>query len=218
MQPPWTSRLAVTLMDTAKPKCAAKSKRTGQRCKRDPAIGLDKCAVHCGLPKTERDRIAAEHLAERQARKAVETYGLPRDISPTDALLEEVRYSAGHVAWLREKVRELEAGDLVWGVTEETDRQASEFAGVDTTRGARPNVWLELYYRERKHLLDVTKAAITVGIEERRVRLAEAQGQLVAEVFRRVFARLDLTAEQSARVPVVVSEELRRAAAQMALN
>lgn len=199
-------------------RCTGNSKRSGKRCKKSRCVGLDKCAAHCGLSKQERDARAEAFLAEQQATKAVVTYGLPRDISPTDALLEEVRYSAGHVAWLREKVRELEDADLVWGVTEEAHKTATEFSGVDTTWAAKPNVWLELYYRERKHLVEVTKAAISVGIEERRVRLAEAQGALVAEVFRRVFARLNLTAEQTARVPVVVSEELRRAAGQMALN
>ena len=157
-------------------------------------------------------------IAEAAARKAVETYGLPRDISPTDALLEEVRYSAGHVAWLRAKVAELEAADLVWGVTEEVDKQASEFAGTDTTRAAAVNVWLDLYFRERKHLLDLTKTAISVGIEERRVRLAEAQGALMNDVIRRILGRLSLTADQSALLPVVVPEELRRAAAMASAN
>lgn len=205
-------------MDVGKPKCTAKSKQTGKRCKRDPAIGLDKCATHCGLSKAERQEVAARFVAEQQARKAVETYGLPRDISPTDALLEEVRYTAGHVAWLREKVREIEAADLVWGVTEETDHRASEFPGTDTTRAAKPNVWLELYYRERKHLVDVTKAAISAGIEERRVKLAEAQGALLNGVIRRILARLSLSDEQSALLPVVVPEELRRAAAMAGAN
>ena len=205
-------------MDTGKPKCTAKSKRTGKRCKRDPAIGLDKCAIHCGLSKAERDEIAARFLAEQKARKAVETYGLPRDISPTDALLEEVRYSAGHVAWLRAKVAEMEAADLVWGMTEQVDKGAAEFAGVDTTHAAAVNVWLDLYFRERKHLLDLTKTAISVGIEERRVRLAEAQGALMNDVIRRILARLSLTADQSALLPVVVPEELRRAAAMASAN
>lgn len=205
-------------IDAGKPKCTSKSKQSGKRCKRDPAIGLDKCAIHCGLSKAERDEIAARFLASQQARKAVETYGLPLDVSPVEALLDEVRYTAGHVAWLRGKVRELEADDLVWGKTEEAEKGATEFPGTDITYAAKANVWLELYYRERKHLVDVTKAAISAGIEERRVQLAEAQGQLVAEIFRRVFARLDLTPEQSARVPAVVSEELRRAAGHLALN
>ena len=173
--------------------------------------GADKCRMHLG-------KQAPPVIAEAEARKAVETYGLPRDISPTDALLEEVRYSAGHVAWLRAKVAELEAADLVWGVTEEADRNATEFAGTDVTRSASVNMWLELYHRERKHLLDLVKTAISVGIEERRVRLAEAQGSLMNEVIRRILARLSLTPDQSALLPVVVPEELRRAAVMASAN
>lgn len=199
--------------DAGKPKCTSRSKQAGERCKRDPAIGLDKCAIHCGLSKAERDRIAAEYLAGQQARKAVVTYGLPRDISPTEALLEEVRYTAGHVAWLREKVAELEDRDLVWGVTEQVDKQASEFRGVDTTEAAKPNVWLELYYRERKHLVDVTKAAISAGIEERRVKLAEQQGQLLVGVIRAILDDLHLSAEQQAMVSEVVPRRLRAVSA-----
>jgi hypothetical protein len=152
------------------------------------------------------------------ARRAVETYGLPRDISPSDALLEEVRYSAGHVAWLREKVAELEADVLVWGVTEEVDKQASEYPGTDTTSAASVNVWVDLYFRERKHLLDVTKAAISAGIEERRVKLAEEQGALLNGVIRRILARLSLSDVQQALLPVVVPEELRRAAVMASAN
>jgi hypothetical protein len=196
-------------MDAPKPKCAGKSKRSGKQCKRDPAIGLDKCAIHCGLSKAERDRAAAEHKARQQARKAVETYGLPLDISPAEALLEEVRYTAGHVVWLRGKVHEIEDDDLVWGKTEAVEKNASEFAGTDTTYAATPSVWLELYYRERKHLVDVTKAAISAGIEERRVKLAEAQGAMLAQVIRAILGDLDLTAEQQAKVAVVVPRRLR---------
>jgi hypothetical protein len=173
--------------------------------------GTDKCRMHLG-------KQAADVIAEAAARKAVETYGLPRDISPTDALLEEVRYSAGHVAWLRAKVAELEAADLVWGVTEKAEKNATEFAGTDVTQSASVNTWLELYFRERKHLLDLTKTAISVGIEERRVKLAEAQGALMNDVIRRILARLSLTPDQSVLLPVVVPEELRRAASMASAN
>lgn len=178
-----------------------------------PHPGTGRCKLHGGCAPSS---VAAG--TEALARKAVETYGLPRDISPTDALLEEVRYSAGHVAWLRAKVAEIEAEDLVWGKTEEVDKNASEFAGTDTTHAAAVNVWLDLYFRERKHLLDLTKTAISVGIEERRVRLAEAQGSLMNDVIRRILARLNLTGDQSALLPVVVPEELRRAAAMASAN
>lgn len=193
-------------------RCTGRSKQSGKRCKRAPAVGLDKCAIHCGLSKAERDEIAARYTAEQDARKAVETYGLPRDIDPVDALLEEVRYTAGHVAWLRQQVQALDPDALVWGVTEQVEKHATEFSGTDTTYAATVNAWLELYRWERRHLVDVTKAAISVGIEERRVRLEEAKGQVVAEVIRRILGRLDLSQAQAALVPRIVPEELRRAA------
>lgn len=153
--------------------------------------------------------VIAEAKAEAAARRAVETYGLPRDISPTEALLEEVRYSAGHVAWLREQVRALEAGQLTWGLTELSEKNATEFPGTDRTEAAKPNIWLELYYRERKHLVDVTKAAITAGIEERKVKLAEQQGALVAGCIRAILTDLELSAGQQAKVAEVVPRHLR---------
>jgi hypothetical protein len=122
------------------------------------------------------------------------------------------------VAWLRERVEELAQEALVWGVTEEVDKQASEHPGVNTTSAAKPHMWLVLYREERKHLVDVTKAAIAAGIEERRVKLAEAQGALLNDVLRRIFARLSLSPEQSALLPLVVPEELRRAAAMASQN
>jgi hypothetical protein len=198
-------------------KCSG-TNREGQPCgnaagKGTDHVGSGNCKHHGGATPAGR-----KHAQEQAARKAVETYGLPRDISPTDALLEEVRYSAGHVAWLRAKVAELEAADLVWGMTEQVDKGATEFSGVDTTHAAAVNVWLELYFRERKHLLDLTKTAISVGIEERRVRLAEAQGALMNDVIRRILARLSLTQDQASLLPVIVPEELRRAAAMASAN
>jgi hypothetical protein len=203
-------------MDEAARRCTSKSKQSGQRCKRAPAVGLDKCAMHCGLSKAERKRAAERFLAEQQAAKAVVTYGLRRDISAIDALLEEVQWTAGHVAWLREQVSQMEHDDLIWGRTEQVEKTAGEFPGVDTTEAAAPSVWVELYYRERKHLVDVCKAAITAGIEERRVKLAEKQGALLNDVIRRILARLNLTDDQSALVPEVVPQELRRAALSVA--
>jgi hypothetical protein len=198
--------------------CGARLRKRDGTCTRPAGWGTGhpgagRCKLHGGCAPSGR-KAGMEALA----RKAVITYGLPRDISPADALLEEVRCTAGHVAWLREKVRDLEEDDLVWGITEQSEKSATEFPGTDITYAARPSVWLELYYRERKHLVDVTKAAISAGIEERRVKLAEAQGALLNSVIRRILARLNLTGEQSALLPAVVPEELRRAAVMASAN
>jgi hypothetical protein len=55
----------------------------------------------------------------------------------------------------------------------------------------------------------VTKAAISAGIEERRVRIAEAQGALVASVIRAILGDLDLSDEQQQKAAASVPRRLR---------
>ncbi len=78
-----------------------------------------------------------------------------------------------------------------------------------TTHEAKPSIWYVLYENERKHLVQVCSAALKAGVEERLVRLAEQQGDLVAMVIRRILDDLDLTAEQQGRVGEVVPRHLR---------
>ena len=71
------------------PKCNGRRKRDGEPCGQWALRGLDKCRQHAGVSRDE-----------RAIAKAIATYGAPRDITPAAALLEEVRYAAGHVEWL----------------------------------------------------------------------------------------------------------------------
>jgi len=171
-------------MDSNRRRCTAKSKRSGEQCKNTAIPGGATCRMHGGAASQVR-RKAATRLAEEHARQAVITYGLPRDIDPAAALLEEVHRTAGHVAWLAQKIRELDDTDLTWGITEETDKTATLSPGTDRKATARPSVWLDLYHRERRHLVHVSKTALDAGISERLVHLAEQQGAMLADVIRR---------------------------------
>lgn len=192
-------------------RCTART-TSGKPCRKYPIAGGAVCRVHGG--SAPQVKAAAERrIAEAKALKALGTYGRQIDINPVEALLEEIRWTAGHVAWLRERVQEVEQQALVWGRTTEVDKGSGEHPGTDVTTAAVPNVWLDLYQRERKHLVDVCKAAIGAGIEERRVRLAEQQGDLIVAVLQNILAELMLTAEQQALVPAVASRHLRAIAA-----
>ncbi|WP_218579043.1 hypothetical protein [Phytohabitans houttuyneae] len=192
-------------------KCSGHAKSTGRQCVAWPIKGGTVCIKHGG--KAPQVRAAAnERLGERRAQAAVATFGLPRQIDPRDALLEEVYRTAGAVDWLGEKVRELDPADAVWGRTEEVDKTSGEFPGTDTKFAAAPNIWVELWQKERKHLLDVCKAAIAAGIEERKVRLAEQQGALLAGVIKGILGDLDLSPEQQQKVATVVPLHLRAVA------
>jgi hypothetical protein len=157
----------------------------------------------------------ARREAEAEAARQVATLGLPIDVSPTEALLQEVQWTAGHVHWLRGKVAELEEQDqgqhaLVWGITQTGEKLSTE-KGLETTttQSSGPSVWYELYAKERAHLVMVCSAALKAGVEERRVRLAESQGDLVATAIRRILDALGLTEAQQALVGTVVPRELR---------
>lgn len=178
--------------------------RAGAPCGRPPAVGQLVCLLH-GAGSPQALKATKRRLEYAAAVEAVRTFGLPVDVSPTDALLEEVRWTAGHVRWLRERVQELEGDEVVWGQVRV--KTGGEDAG--TTSEARPSVWVDLYHRERAHLVKVCEATIRAGVEERRVRLAESQGALVADVIRRILGDLQLTAAQMTLVGEVVPRHLR---------
>lgn len=119
---------------------------------------------------------------------AVETFGLPREVDPHSALLEELHRTAGAVEWLAAVVADIGQGDV---------------AG---------SVFVELWQGERDRLVKVARACVDVGIEERRVRLAESAGAALASVVRAVLERLGLSEEQQVLALSVVPEELRRLA------
>jgi hypothetical protein len=225
--------------------CGAK-KRDGDPCGAAPIKGGKRCVRHGGkAPQVQAAaaRRVAEAAAQEQMVKAVRTLGLPIDIDPGKALLDEIHWTAGHVAWLRDKVQELStvktltrgtedrttwtkdgdaefhegseessnpnAHSLVWGQTEYRDKTGGEDAGQTVVEQATINIWYQLYLKEREHLAKVCSLALRAGIEERRVKLAENQGLLVADVIRRILGSLNLTPEQSNLVPVIVPRELR---------
>ena len=193
-------------------RCTAKAKSTGVQCARYAIEGASTCRVHGSGSKKAKAAAArrvAEAKAAAEAEKAVTTLGLSRDVSPSEALLEEVRWTAGHVDWLRDRVREVERDELVWGKTKWKQVDSADGPIEETVETASTSVWYDLYEKERRHLVAVCTAALRAGVEERRVRLAEAQGEQVAAVIRAILDDLGLTLEQQQKVGTVVPARLR---------
>lgn len=122
-------------------------------------------------------------------------YGDPIEISPQEAIVQELNRTAGHVEWLRRELAEGEKSDL-YQISERT--------------GRNPDVWVALYQEERKHLLRVAKEAVAMGIEERRVALEEEKGKLIAMVLQAFITdpELALTPEQRVRTPELMRRHL----------
>lgn len=190
------------------PRCNGTTSRG--RCRKQPIKGAAVCRTHGGSAPHVR-AAADRRLAERQAILAAESFGLPREVDPHTALLEELHRTAGAVQWLGAVVADLERKTLVWGTVKETHgAQADEGLKSSKVKQASVNAFVGLWQAERKHLLAVSQACISAGIEERRVRIAESAGQQLASVVRAVLDRLDLTDTQRSTALVVVPEEFRR--------
>lgn len=188
--------------------CNATLRRKGKLCMKPAGSGTDhtglgRCKLHGGA--------SPSYLPELQrlaATQAVETYGIPIKTDPQAALEEELDRTAGHVAWLRIQVAELEEGELGGPVGSEGVNDV----GVQMHPRYEPNLILRLYKDERKHLVAVGKACVEAGIEERRVMLAEAQGALIAKAITGILKELGIDMSDP-KVPKVVRQHLTLAAA-----
>lgn len=128
-----------------------------------------------GLTPEQRQR-------HEEAYNAAMVYGQRQRINPYTALLAEVQYRAGHVAWIRDEITATLGSQGMFLF----DKQGQPHDHPLLTR----------YDRERDRLDRVCKMAIDAGIAERYVQLAELQGQTLFRVMERVHARIGLTEEQ----------------------
>src|SRR4051794_2244485 len=93
--------------------CGAKSKTTGQPCqnragKGTDHVGFGRCKWHGGNTASHR-----HHAAALEAKARMVALSVPvEDAGPHAVLLSELRYSAGHTAWLRQEITALEPDEI----------------------------------------------------------------------------------------------------------
>lgn len=179
-------------------KCNARVKSGDGYCGRPAGWGTDhkgqgRCKLHGG--STPLHQVSAEIAT---AREAVNELNLSREIHPMDALLEELWRTAGAVEWLGQKVGSIEEDSLV----------APTGGGQGAIPEWKVNVWVGFWESERSHLAKVSKLCLDAGIDERKVRLAEHQGQTIAKVLQGVVSDLGLTKAQQDKVPELVRRHL----------
>lgn len=174
--------------------CSGHSKTTKKPCGGIPMRGQSVCRMHGGSSKNARAagaaRVAAAKADVQLRRGLAAAYGehVP-NIDPAEAMLQAVSWKYAEVLALRSKVAELDDDGMVWGVTRE--KTGGDDQG--TTQEARPNVWWVMLRSAEEQLVKFTAAARAAGCDERRLRLAESQGDLTAQVLRAVLvAMLDV--------------------------
>jgi hypothetical protein len=119
--------------------------------------GIGKCRIHGGT--------APSHIKHAARVAANELLGTPMEINPFDAILWCIKIRAGEVQWLSERMAEL-------------DKEA----WVEKTLTGKQ---FHLYARARSAaMVDLAKfsaMAVSLGIAERAIKLAETYGELLAQ-------------------------------------
>lgn len=207
--------------------CTKTSKRSQERCHTWAIRGTATCRNHSGK------RLAVAK-AQGEAITAWSAVAGTATVSTTDAVLGMLQMS-----WLRahlyatlleEQVSRAQAArrdELPTGGAEADadDREGAVPVGpgvglIGNTFGAVKDIGIyatgeaargltQLEAAERDRCVRFAKTAHDMGIAEHQVRLAEQQGQMIAEVIQRVLATLDLTAAQRSLAFEVLPRELR---------
>ena len=160
--------------------------------------GIGKCKLHGGSTRNH-----ARFAEVEQARRAVALWGGRRDIHPADALLELVQTKAAEVAYWRFRVAEIAEEDLTYGVTK------VKTGGDDygTTEEAKPHSALTLLHKAEADLGAYAAASLKAGVDEARVRIAEAQAAWAIELLRRGFALAQVPADEADRIIITMTQE-----------
>ncbi|MGN6609992.1 MAG: hypothetical protein ACTHMS_23650 [Jatrophihabitans sp.] len=173
--------------------------RGGGPCSAPAMRGLDCCRTHGGMARQA--RAAGEHRADiedtrRKAEQKLRALAfrasgepVPADVDPSDIVAQQLVIRLARVQWFAAQVGEVIERDprgLVWG------RTKKKVGGDDhgTTSEAKPNAWYVLFAEAERDLERLSLEAMKVGLEERRVRLAESHAEMLVRVLDAVLVDL----------------------------
>jgi hypothetical protein len=135
-----------------------------------------------------------------RARREARVYGSSIDANPYKILLDEVKWRAGHVEYLRQRIGEEASFEALF-----------EGGGEDEDGRVFPQVdgpLLRRYDKERELLDRVCAIAIRMGIAEKYVQLAQMHGQVIFEALRKAFD--DPSVQLSVAQRTALIESLKR--------
>lgn len=183
-------------------RCTARAKSTGVRCSNFAMRGATVCRLHGGKARQVRAAAARRlevEAMETEVRNLIAFESFEGVSDPLEVLAELAARALATERALAARVNELASDDRL--------RYKAAGAGTEQLR-AEVALWERWHSVAARHAETLAK----FNFEDRRVRLSERQGDLIATALRTIFVRLQLTPEQEALVPTVVPEELRRLA------
>lgn len=146
--------------------------------------GYGSCKWHFGCTQRGKTTALKEEMDEYMANMRL---GDSIPIDPADALIQAVWRAYGFVKYLEMLAGNYESNDLV----------------EQTEQGSRPKVWIDVYAKANLDLAKISEMCLRAGVQERKIRLAEQHGEMVARSFLAILGDLDLNEEQKRKAPAL---------------
>jgi hypothetical protein len=182
--------------DRDRPQCGARKRQTPGNCARPAGWGTDHaghgpCKLHGGSTRAHKVH-ALWRAVEADAKAVLAAEGLD---GVDDPLGRIARLAVEALAFKGSTAQRVNAlGDVRF-----TDDRGAEQLRAEVA----------LYERALDRSVRFLEVLAKLGYEERQVRIAEAQGALLAEVIHDVLRAVRLTPEQAERAPEIVASRLR---------
>lgn len=170
-------------------RCIATSKRTGKRCGRPPAIGLDKCSMHAGISKDRRLAVAREAELKQQLARL--------DLAPVENPLKEIAVVAAQVLWFKDQVAER--------VNELTSLRYS------TEGGKQLRAEVALFERALDRCEKFLGSMARLNIDERLVRIEQAKAEVIVAAVDAALAKAGVSGERATEARREAARHLRSA-------
>jgi len=197
-------------------------------CKQRAGAGTDHkgsgpCRFHGGNLAT----ISAHYEIANALKEAnrLAPFGSAPETNPEQSLLDLVSQSAALVSFYGGIVEELaneempetvsgtfmrsisgySKGSRLFGPEIAVDKDGSEHIVGEKLRGM-----VALWNEERDRLAKYSKAALSAGIEKRRIELAEQQGEHIVVVINNVLVKLGMSGETLAQARTMIAAEFRQ--------
>lgn len=176
-------------------RCTAKAKATGEQCRRAALNGSTVCIMH-GARAPQVRRAAERNVQSEKLDKTLAKYAKPRDdVTPSVALIEELRRASGLVSWLEDRLRSADQplGSVEW-----------ERLGAERDRLSRLATDLARLGVEQS-MLEVQTKQIRRAEQQ---RAATVSALLVGAVLRRLGVGVDVGADVSGQQRRLANELL----------
>lgn len=205
------------------PACSAHKKNTNppEPCTKNPLKALGVCRSHGGATpwaKMAQTKRLAMLSAEGEIGELMRECDIPEQ-HPIDGLLEVVRVSGSMMRLLTIKVGELAENPEVREVLLENGKTGElsikrvagdeAFWGLNHNSEMVPHVYVQLLRTWTERYEKACATALSAGIEERRIRLAEETADTIFSAVSKAAATAGLTPKQMETFTLALARELR---------